>query len=58
MELVSEGEAGLFYTLVGVGNALGSFTGPYVAQTLGFTYVFIVASAFFFASSIALKLST
>jgi MFS family permease len=58
MELVSEGEAGLFNTLVGVGNAIGSFIGPYIAQTLGFTQVFLVVGVVFLISAIILKLST
>ncbi|MEM3104253.1 MAG: hypothetical protein QXD69_01970, partial [Candidatus Bathyarchaeia archaeon] len=58
MALVSEGEAGLFNTLVGVGNVLGSFTGPYIAQTMGFTHMFIAVGGFFLISSIVLKFST
>jgi len=57
MELVSEGEAGLFNALVGVGNAIGSFIGPYIAQTLGFMQVFLVVGLVFLISSIILKLS-
>ena len=57
MELVSEGEAGLFNALVGVGNAIGSFIGPYIAQTLGFMQVLLVVGLVFLISSIVLKLS-
>lgn len=57
MELMSEGETGLFNTLVNFGNVLGSFVGPYIAQTLGFTYMFIFVSLSFITSSIVLKLS-
>ncbi|MEM3545702.1 MAG: MFS transporter [Candidatus Bathyarchaeia archaeon] len=58
MALVSEGKVGLFNTLVGVGNVLGSFTGPYIAQTMGFTHMFIAVGGFFLISSIVLKFST
>ncbi|MBS7611895.1 MFS transporter [Candidatus Bathyarchaeota archaeon] len=58
MGLLSEGEAGLFNTVIGIGNALGSFIGPYLAKTLEFTYVLLASGIIFLASSIILKLST
>ena len=58
MELVPSGKAGLFNALVGVGGACGSFIGPFLAQTLGFTHVFLTASAIFFLAYIAFKIFT
>ncbi len=58
MELAPSGKAGLFNTLVGVGGACGSFIGPFLAQTLGFTPVFLTASAIFFLAYIAFKIFT
>jgi len=47
MELTPEGKAGLFNVLVGIGGACGSFIGPFLAQTLGFTYTFLTAGIIF-----------
>ncbi|MEM3726264.1 MAG: MFS transporter [Candidatus Bathyarchaeia archaeon] len=56
MELIPAGKAGLFNVLTGVGGACGSFIGPYMAQTLGFAYVFVTASALFLLSYLAFKI--
>ena len=56
MELIPAGKAGLFNVLTGVGGACGSFIGPYIAQTLGFTYVFVMASALFLLSYVAFEI--
>jgi MFS family permease len=58
MELIPAGKAGLFNALIGIGGACGSFMGPFLAQTLGFTHVFLTASAIFFLAYIAFKIST
>lgn len=54
MELAPR-NVGLFTTLSNLGNAAGCFAGPYIAQTFGFTSLFIVASLGFFLSLIAFK---
>jgi MFS family permease len=56
MELIPSRKAGLFYVLAGIGGASGSFMGPFIAQTLGFTYVFLMAGAIFFLAFIAFKI--
>jgi MFS family permease len=58
MELIPAGKAGLFNVLTGVGSACGSFIGPYMAQTLGFAYVFMMASVLFLLSYIAFEIFT
>jgi MFS family permease len=50
MELVPSGEAGLIYVLIGIGGALGSFLGPFVAHAFGFFHVFVVAGLIFFTA--------
>lgn len=55
MELVPAGKAGLFYVLIGIGGAFGSFIGPFIAQTLGFALMFLISGVIFFASYISFK---
>ena len=58
MELIPAGKAGLFNVLVGIGSACGSFIGPFLAQTSGFTSVFLTAGTIFFLAYIAFKIFT
>jgi MFS family permease len=55
MELIPAGRAGLFNVLIGVGAALGSFVGPFLAQASGFFSVFAVAGVVFFLAYAAFK---
>jgi len=57
MELIPAGMAGLFDALIGLGSAAGAYTGPYTAQTFGFTYAFIISGATFFLAYISFKAS-
>jgi MFS family permease len=56
MEFIPAGKAGLFNVLLGIGGASGSFIGPFLAQTFGFTCVFLTASIIFFLAYIAFKI--
>jgi len=56
MELIPEGKAGLFNVLVGIGQACGSFIGPFIAQTVGFTYVFLATGMIFLLAYVAFKI--
>ncbi len=56
MEVLPQGKAGLFNVLVGVGGAIGCLIGPLIANTYGFIYVFLTASATFFLSHIAFRI--
>jgi len=56
MELIPPGKAGLFNVLLGIGGASGSFIGPFLAQSLGFTYVFLIAGIIFFLAYIAFQI--
>jgi MFS family permease len=56
MELIPAGKAGLVNVLIGVGGAAGSFTGPFVAQTLGFAEVFVTAGIIFFIAFVCFKM--
>jgi MFS family permease len=58
MELIPAGKAGLFNVLLGIGGAGGSFIGPFLAQTLGFTYVFLISSVIFFFAYVFFKIFT
>jgi predicted MFS family arabinose efflux permease len=58
MELIPAGKAGLFNVLLGIGGASGSFIGPFLAQTLGFTSVFLMTSFMFLLSYISFKIFT
>ncbi len=56
MELIPAGKAGLFNVLVSIGGACGSFIGPFLAQTLGFIYIFLTAGIVFFLAYMAFKI--
>jgi len=56
MELIPLGKAGMFNALLGIGGASGSFIGPFLAQALGFMYVFVVAGIIFFLAYIAFQI--
>jgi MFS family permease len=55
MELIPEGKAGVFNALVGLGNAFGCFLGTFVAETYGFSVLFVVVGAEFLLSYLAFK---
>lgn len=56
MELIPAGKAGLINVLIGLGGALGSFIGPFIAQASGFLQVFVVAGAIFFVAFVFFKM--
>jgi MFS family permease len=58
MELIPPRKAGMFNVLLGIGGASGSFIGPFLAQTLDFMYVFLVAGIIFFLAYVAFKIFT
>jgi len=55
MEVIPQGKAGLFTALVGTGSAIGCFSGPLIAESLGFQYTFIASAACFLLSFVAFK---
>lgn len=56
MELIPTGRTGLFDALVGLGAAIGSFLGPFLAEMLGFLPQFLIASVIFFLAYLVLKI--
>ncbi len=56
MEMVPAGKAGLVNVLTGIGGAVGSFVGPFIAQGPGFIDVFIIAGVIFFAAYVFFRL--
>lgn len=58
MELIPEGKAGLFDGLVGLGAAVGSFLGPFLASTFNYLPTFLVAAILFLIAFITIKLAT
>jgi predicted MFS family arabinose efflux permease len=56
MELIPAGKSGVFDVLVGLGAAVGSFLGPFLAENLNYVPTFIVAAAIFLFAFVALKL--
>jgi MFS family permease len=56
MELIPQGKTGFFDGLVGLGSAVGSFFGPFLATHLNYLPTFLVAAVVFFFAFIALKL--
>jgi MFS family permease len=56
MELIPAGKTGLFDVLVGLGAAVGSFLGPFMAENLNYLPTFLVAAVLFLCAFLALKL--
>jgi len=55
MELIPEGKTGFFDGLVGIGAAVGSFLGPYLAENLSYVPTFLIAAFAFFCAFLILK---
>jgi MFS family permease len=56
MEMIPAGRAGLVNVLAGIGAAAGSLLGPFIAQTVGFFNVFIIAGVVFFTAYVFFKM--
>lgn len=56
MELIPEGKSGFFDGLIGLGAAVGSFLGPFMAENLNYLPTFLFAAVIFFFAFVALKL--
>jgi len=56
MELIPQGKTGLFDGLVGVGAAVGSFLGPFLAAQLSYIPTFLIAAVGFFCAFLILKI--
>ena len=56
MELIPQGKTGFFDGLVGLGAAVGSFLGPFLATHLNYLPTFLIAAVVFFFAFITLKL--
>jgi MFS family permease len=56
MELIPEGKTGFFDGLVGLGAAVGSFLGPYLAENLSYVPTFLIAAFAFFCAFLILKI--
>jgi predicted MFS family arabinose efflux permease len=56
MELIPAGKTGVFDVLVGLGAAVGSFLGPFMAENLNYLPTFLVAAVLFLCAFLALKL--
>jgi len=55
MEIIPNGKVGLFDGLVGVGTALGSFMGPFLAEHLNYMPTFLIAAVIFLGAFLTLK---
>jgi predicted MFS family arabinose efflux permease len=55
MEVIPEGKTGFFDGLVGLGAAVGSFFGPFLAAHLNYLPTFLIAAACFLVAFIILK---
>ena len=56
MELIPAGRTGVFDVLVGLGAAVGSFFGPFLAETLNYIPTFLIAAVLFLCAFVTLKL--
>lgn len=57
MEILPEKMAGIFNVIAGLGEASGSFMGSFIAEKLGFMYLFLGAGLTFFTSCVILKMA-
>jgi len=55
MELIPEGKAGVFNALVGLGGAFGCFLGTLIAESYGFSTLFVIVAIVFALSYVAFK---
>jgi MFS family permease len=55
MELIPQGKAGLFDGFVGLGGGIGSFLGPFFANSLDYLPTFLIAAVAFLFAFIILK---
>jgi MFS family permease len=55
MELIPAGKSGVFDVLVGLGAAVGSFLGPFLANNLNYLPTFMIAGAVYFFAFVTLK---
>lgn len=56
MEIIPAGRTGLIDVLVGLGAGVGSFLGPYLAETVGYLPQFLIAGVIFFLAYAILKI--
>jgi MFS family permease len=56
MELIPEGKTGFFDGLVGLGAAVGSFLGPFLAARMSYVPTFLLAGIAFFCAFFILKI--
>ena len=56
MELIPHGKTGFFDGLVGLGAAVGSFLGPFLAARLSYVPTFLIAAVGFFCAFLILKI--
>jgi MFS family permease len=56
MEVIPAGKSGFFDGLVGVGAAVGSFLGPFLADNLNYLPTFLIAGVVFLFAFITLKI--
>ncbi len=55
MELIPAGKSGVFDVLVGLGAAVGSFFGPFLAANLNYVPTFLIAAVIFLVAYVMLK---
>jgi predicted MFS family arabinose efflux permease len=56
MELIPQGKAGFFDGLVGLGAAVGSFLGPFLASQFSYVTTFLIAAVGFFCAFLILRI--
>jgi hypothetical protein len=56
MALVPQGKTGIIDVLAGLGAAIGSFTGPYLAEVIGYLPAFLIAGLLFLVAFVCIKL--
>jgi MFS family permease len=56
MELIPAKKAGLFDVLISLGSAGGAYLGPFIAQTYGFVYVFLLSAVLFLLAYVSFRI--
>lgn len=57
MEVIPQGKAGLLNVFMGLGEAVGAYLGPFIAQIYGFTYLFFITATIFLLAHILFRFS-
>ncbi|MEM1546222.1 MAG: MFS transporter [Candidatus Methanomethylicia archaeon] len=57
MEIIPQGKVGLFNVFIGLGQAIGAYLGPFIAQNYGFIHLFPLVAIIFLLAHVSFRFS-